>query len=129
MEDKVRQNIEQASNFSQDSFCLWVWGFFFLLWTVISIKLDIFIPGVFFAGVQSEIWNEGSLVYVRHKYMHYFAPQRKKELAGMLEYINSIVSFRILCRVAKSHYFQTIRQNFLSFLIAWMCTGLLHFTG
>lgn len=133
MEDKVSQNTEQASNLSQDSFCLCLWvylGFFS------SCRTDFnrirYFPTCFFAGIQSEICSEESLGYMRHKYMHYFAPQRKKDLAGMLQYINSIVPFRILCQVEKCHYFETIRQNLLFFLIAWMCTGFplfLHFTG
>lgn len=61
--------------------------------------------------------------------MHYCAPQRKRDLAGMLQYINGIVLFRILCQVAKCHYFQTKRHNLLFFLTAWMYTGILHFTG
>lgn len=41
-------------------------------------------------GIQHEICNEGSLEYVRHKYMHYFAPYRKKIL---LECYDILIGF------------------------------------
>lgn len=84
MEDKVSQNTEQASNLSQDSFCLclWAygWGFFPPMDTDFN-RIRYFHTYIC-AAIQPEICNERSLVYMRHKYMHYFAPQRKKILLG-----------------------------------------------
>lgn len=61
VEDKVSQNIEQASNFSQDSFCLclwvYVWGGFFPPMDTNFNRIRYF-HTCFFAGILSEICNE-----------------------------------------------------------------------